>query len=73
VIRSKFPLNIVVARYTFKGQERFPSARKRVLIAPILLAYRLGLLISWFLFLIVIVGTLETLNLSGATETLKTI
>ena len=33
----------------------------------------LGLLIFWFLFLIVIVVTLETLNLSGATETLHTI
>jgi hypothetical protein len=33
----------------------------------------LGLLIFWFLFLIVIVATLETLNLSGATDTLNTI
>lgn len=33
----------------------------------------LGLLIFWFLFLIVIVATLETLNLRGATETLNTI
>jgi len=36
-------------------------------------SYLLGLLIFWFLFLIVIVVTLETLNLSGATETLNTI
>jgi hypothetical protein len=33
----------------------------------------LGLLIFWFLFLIVIVATLETLNLSGATNTLNAI
>src|SRR5499427_6546478 len=33
----------------------------------------LGLLVFWFLFLIVIVTTLETLNLSGATDTLHTI
>jgi hypothetical protein len=33
----------------------------------------LGLLIFWFLFLIAIVTTLETLNLSGATDTLHTI
>jgi hypothetical protein len=33
----------------------------------------LGLLIFWFLFLIIIVTTLETLNLSGATDTLHTI
>ena len=33
----------------------------------------LGLLIFWFLFLIVIVATLETLNLSGATDTLNAI
>ncbi|HXG50759.1 MAG TPA: hypothetical protein VNN77_05035 [candidate division Zixibacteria bacterium] len=33
----------------------------------------LGLLIFWFLFMIVIVVTLETLNLSGATDTLNTI
>ena len=33
----------------------------------------LGLLVFWFLFLIVIVVTLETLNLSGATDTLHTI
>jgi hypothetical protein len=32
-----------------------------------------GLLVFWFLFLIVIVTTLETLNLSGATDTLHTI
>lgn len=32
-----------------------------------------GLLIFWFLFLIAIVTTLETLNLSGATDTLHTI
>lgn len=36
-------------------------------------SYLLGVLIFWFLFLIVIVVTLETLNLSGATETLNTI
>ncbi len=33
----------------------------------------LGLLVFWFLFLIAIVTTLETLNLSGATDTLHTI
>jgi hypothetical protein len=33
----------------------------------------LGLLVVWFLFLIAIVTTLETLNLSGATDTLHTI
>jgi len=33
----------------------------------------LGLLTFWFLFLIVIVATLEALNLSGATDTLNTI
>lgn len=33
----------------------------------------LGLLVFWFLFLIAIVITLETLNLSGATDTLHTI
>lgn len=33
----------------------------------------LGLLVFWFLFLIVIVATLETLNLSGATDTLNII
>src|SRR5499427_6178247 len=33
----------------------------------------LGLLVFWFLFIIVIVATLETLNLSGATDTLHTI
>lgn len=33
----------------------------------------LGLLVFWFLFLIVVVATLETLGLSGATETLNTI
>ena len=33
----------------------------------------LGLLTFWFLFLIAIVATLETLNLSGATDTLHTI
>ena len=33
----------------------------------------LGLLTFWFLFLIAIVTTLETLNLSGATDTLHTI
>ena len=33
----------------------------------------LGLLAFWFLFLIAIVTTLETLNLSGATDTLHTI
>lgn len=33
----------------------------------------LGLLVFWFLFLIVVVATLDTLGLSGATETLKTI
>jgi hypothetical protein len=33
----------------------------------------LGLLVFWFLFLIVIVATLEALNLSGATDTLNTI
>jgi hypothetical protein len=32
-----------------------------------------GLLVFWFLFLIAIVTTLETLNLSGATDTLHTI
>ena len=32
-----------------------------------------GLLAFWFLFLIAIVATLETLNLSGATDTLHTI
>ena len=32
-----------------------------------------GLLAFWFLFLIAIVTTLETLNLSGATDTLHTI
>lgn len=31
----------------------------------------IGLLVFWFLFLIVIVATLETLNLSGATDTLN--
>ena len=33
----------------------------------------IGLLVFWFLFLIAIVTTLETLNLSGATDTLHTI
>jgi hypothetical protein len=33
----------------------------------------MGLLVFWFLFLIAIVTTLETLNLSGATDTLHTI
>jgi hypothetical protein len=33
----------------------------------------IGLLTFWFLFLIAIVTTLETLNLSGATDTLHTI
>jgi hypothetical protein len=33
----------------------------------------IGLLAFWFLFLIAIVTTLETLNLSGATDTLHTI
>jgi Mechanosensitive ion channel, conserved TM helix len=33
----------------------------------------IGLLVFWFLFLIAIVATLETLNLSGATDTLHTI
>ena len=33
----------------------------------------LGLLVFWFLFLIAIVTTLETLDLSGATDTLHTI
>ena len=32
-----------------------------------------GLLVFWFIFLIAIVTTLETLNLSGATDTLHTI
>lgn len=33
----------------------------------------LGLLIFWFVFLIVILVTLDTLNLSGATDTLQTV
>ena len=33
----------------------------------------LALLVFWFLFIIVIVATLEALNLSGATDTLNTI